>query len=42
MEYVVRFYTIESKSYRRYHGGSKWYSVYVKRQGIDEGRNGAA
>lgn len=39
-EYVVRFYTIASKSYRNWHGGLKWYSKSVSRHGIDEGRAG--
>lgn len=37
-EYVTKFYTIASKSYRHHHGGLKWYWKHIDRQGIDEGR----
>ncbi len=38
-EYVTRFYTIASKSYRHRNGGLKWYQKQIYRQGIDEGRD---
>ena len=37
-EYVTKFYTIASKSYRRKNGGLKWYWKQIYRQGIDEVR----
>ena len=40
-EYVISWWHITSKSYRRHCGGLKWFETSVQRQGIDEGRCGS-
>ncbi len=39
-EYVEKFWTFASKSYREHCGGLTWYRKYEHRQDVDEGRCG--